>query len=246
MQKCCDIALVPVETDLDVTTVGALRSTLNRLIDGGCRRIILNMQDVSFVDSAGMAMLLAEIRRMRELNGLLSLTNVSGQVLALFRRARLVDFVPVCGANTPAPIEELDPSTLPLWRTVVPVDGDDLSHTRACIEQLLEQVPLSKDETFDALLAAGEAVGNAVDHTEGADALVTISGYPDRVVIEVSDEGPGFDPMSLCCDSADQCAERGRGIKLMNLLADSVTITHRSAGPGMMVRIVKLAHAATD
>ncbi len=246
MKPHANIALVPVEHDLDVTTVGAVRASLDRLIDSGCRRIILNMSGASYVDSAGMAMLLAEIRRMRSLHGLLSLTNVSDQVLSIFRRARLVDFVPVSAAGARGKVQELDPSVMPLWRTAMPIDCGDLSLTRASIERLLEQSPLSSDELFDAMLAAGEAMGNAVDHTDGTDTLVTVTGYPDRVIIEVSDRGPGFDPAAAPCAGAGSHAERGRGIKLMQLLADSVTIAPRQSGEGTKVRIVKLAHAATD
>lgn len=246
MKQTPDIALVPIETDVDVTTVAPLRSTIDRLIDEGCGRIILNMAGATYVDSAGMAMLLSEIRRMRNLGGLISLTNVSDQVMALLKRARLVDFVPVSSAASRERANELDPSVQPLWRTVIPINKNDIARTRATIEHLLEQVPLSPDELFDAVLAAGEAVGNAVDHTDGVGAVVTVAGYPDRAIIEVSDSGPGFDPNKALAQKTDEHAERGRGIKLMNLLADSLTIAHKPSGPGMMVRIVKLAHAATD
>lgn len=240
-----NIALVPVEHDLDVTTVGALRASLDRLIEGGCRRIILNMAGASYVDSAGMAMVLAAIRQMRAVGGLLSLTNVSDRVLALMRRARLVDFVPVSGcAEADVPLDT-DPSIQPLWRCVVPIDRADLSHTRARIARLLDRLPLTSDERFDVCLAIGEAMGNAVDHTRADGALVTVAGYPDRAIIEVVDCGEGFDPSEAgCAQGPDAHAERGRGIRLMRLLADSVTIEPRSSGCGMMVRIVKVARMA--
>lgn len=240
-----NIALIPVEHDLDVTTVDALRATLDRLIDGGCRRIILNMAGATYVDSAGMALLLAEIRRMRERGGLISLVNVSDQVLSIMRRARLVDFAPVSSVRRGTPAV---PSTTaqPLWRTVVPVDANDLATTRAHVARLLKRAPLSSDEVFDANLAVGEAVGNAVDHAHGRDALVTVTGYADRVVMDVTDGGPGFDPNALSDRPVGGSAERGRGIKMMRLLADSVTIMPRSTGEGMLVRIVKMAHATTD
>ncbi len=246
MQQRPNIALVPVERDLDVTTVSALRSVVDGLIGRGCRRIILNMSGATYVDSAGMALLLAEIRRMRSLGGLLSFTNVSDQVLAILRRARVVDFAPVSRPADRTAELAPDPSVRPLWRTVVPVDPNDLALTRANVSHLLEQVPLSHDELFDANLAVGEAVGNAVDHTDGSDAMVTVIGYPDRAVIEVTDCGEGFDPSAVYGRKVDPCAERGRGIRLMQLLADSVSIRPRPSGPGMLVRIVKMAHAATD
>lgn len=236
-----DIALVPVEHDLDVTTVDALRSALDALIDGGCRRIILNMSEVSYVDSAGMALLLGAVRRMRSFGGLLSMINASGQVMAALRRSRLVDFAPV-SASLPGRhrVRPLDPAAQPLWRTSLPIDRRNFADTRASVAQLLQRASLSDDELFDANLAVGEAMGNAIDHADGQDASVTVTGYQDRVVMEVSDAGPGFDPEETPEPEPESCSERGRGIKLMNLLADSVTIAPRVAGSGTTVRLVKM------
>lgn len=245
MNQNPNIVQVPIERDIDVTTVDATRDVLNRLIEGGCRQIVLNMAEVHFVDSAGMAMLLAEVRLMRSLHGLLSLTNVSDQVLSLFKRARLVDFVPISSAPRDDVTIATDPTAMPLWRTVVPISSDDLASTRATIAHLFEQSPLSPSELVDAMLATGEAMGNAVDHTEGSDATATVTSFADRVVIEVSDSGPGFDPKQLAA-SSDPSSERGRGIRLMNLVSDSVSITPKPSGNGTLVRIVKLANATAN
>ena len=177
---------------------------------------------------------------MRAVGGLLSLTNVSDQVLSIFRRARVVDFAPVSRAGEHTEIPELDPAIQPLWRTVVPIDRTDLALTRASVARLLERVPLSPDARFDTGLAVGEAMGNAVDHTCEAGALVTVASYPDRVVVEVTDCGQGFSMEKVEGRDSDPHAERGRGIPLMRLLADSVTISPRPSGVGTIVRIVKL------
>ena len=39
-----------------------------------------------------------------------------------------------------------------------------------------------------------EALNNAWRHAEGAVPTVTVTGFDDRIVIEVADSGPGFDP----------------------------------------------------
>ena len=89
-------------------------------------------------------------------------------------------------------------------------------------------------------LAVGEALGNAVDHTCEGGVLATVSAYPDRAIVEVTDCGQGFIPED---DEPDVplCAERGRGIKLMRLLADSLVISQKPTG-GTVVRLVKLSH----
>ena len=235
-----DIVLVPIWGDLCVRTAPALRATLNRLVQQGSRRIIINMAGVPYVDSAGMAVLFSTIRKMRESGGLLSLINVSPNVMRSLKIARLVDLVPVSALGARREVYELDPSVQPLWRTSLPVDADDLHAARARIEQLADRLPFSHDAVFDITLAVGEALGNAADHTCGEGILATVSAYPDRMVVEVTDCGDGFSVSDAneLPKSADE--ERGRGIKLMQLLVDSVSIQNRSSGTGTVVRLVKL------
>lgn len=228
---------------MDVRSVSRVRRTIDGMIASGCRRIILNLADTSFVDSAGMALILLEVRKMRSVGGLLSLMNVPDRVMRSLKMSRLVDYIPVSGGSARPKVHELDPSVRPLWRTSVPVDGNDLGPARSRVEELLGTMPLSRDDVFDMTLAVGEAMGNAVDHTEGCGVLATVIAYPDRAIVEVTDCGDGFrlgpdeEPVSSCGE------ERGRGIKLMRLLADSVSIDVRSAGVGTVVRLVKLVPA---
>lgn len=248
MQRRTNIALVPVEGDLDVTNVARLRATLDALIDSGCRRIILNMAKASYVDSAGMGLIIREIGHMRQRGGLLSLTNVRPTVLRALALARVVDFAPVSAFGTSRDVPALDPGARPLWRHAFRIDPCDLAETRAKVADLLRSLPLTEDERFDANLAVGEAMGNAIDHTDDQCALVTMVGYPDRVMAEVTDNGRGC-PQGAAAPAApaaleepcDGWNERGRGIKLMRMLADSVTISARPQGAGTVVRIVKLA-----
>ena len=112
------------------------------------------------------------------------------------------------------------------------------------VEQLVSRMPFSADEVFDLTLAVGEAMGNAVDHTDGRDALVSVTSYPDRVVVDVTDCGEGFEVETLeDVPMAGETDERGRGIRLMHLLVDSVSIERRAHGRGTRVRIVKLVRA---
>lgn len=241
MRENVNIALVNVEGDLDVLSAPGMRRTVDSLVSRGCRRIVLNMAGASYVDSAGVGVILLELRRMRRLGGLLSLINVSPQVFHALRRMRMVDYMPVSRSGTRRKVSALDPSVLPLWRTTFRADEQSLSGARGHVERLVAPLPLTSDETFDVTLAAGEALGNAFDHAGGGGVLVTVTAYPDRVTIDVADCGCGF---SLTDDEeppeTGRCAERGRGIKLMRLLVDSVTIGPKTSGEGTVVRLVKL------
>lgn len=247
MSDMANIALVTVEGDLDVRTVPALRRRIDRLVAGGCRRIFLNMAGARYVDSAGMGLILTELCRMRSEGGLLSLMNVSPQAYLALRRMRVFDFMPVSRAGERRAVSALDPSVLPEWRTTFRVEACALGEARERVEELLSSLPFTPDEVFDLTLASGEALGNAVDHTCGGGVLATVAAYPDRVTIDVADCGEGFE---LAADEeppeAGPCAERGRGIRLMRLLADSVSIARKSTGGGTVVRLVKLFDEAPD
>lgn len=241
MSGSVNIAIVPVEGDLDVTSTPAVRRRIERLAAHGCRRIFVNMADVGYVDSAGLGLILSELRHLRRLGGLLSLINVSDQLYLALRRMRMLDFMPVRRARAVSRVTSLDPSVLPLRRMTFRVDERTLSEARGRVGELLATMPFSPDDVFDMKLACGEALGNAVDHTCEGGVLVTVVAYPDRALVEVSDCGCGFEvPDDGELPETGAFAERGRGIKLMRLLVDSVSISLKRAGEGTVVRLVKL------
>ena len=235
-----DILVIPVEGDLDVSCVGRVRTLIDERVDAGCRRVILNMAQVAYVDSLGMSLIFSESRRLRERGGLLSLVNVCDNVYRSLVICRLVDFIPVTGGGPKPPIPALDPSVRPEWHGTMRVDPARMFEARRRMEELLTRTGLTADEVFDLTLAGGEALGNAVDHTCAEGVLLSVWVYPDRVVVEVTDCGEGFEPGGPCEDGAGASLERGRGIKLMRMLADSVEIGPKASGDGTVVRLVKL------
>ncbi|ERL07861.1 histidine kinase-like ATPase domain protein [Olsenella profusa F0195] len=239
MERSTNIALVPVEGDVDVTTAPCLRRMVDALVAGGCRRIVLNMADVGYIDSAGVGLLLGEMRAIRSLGGLLSIVNASPCVMHTLRICRLVDLMPVSWVGERRTIEELDPSAEPLWRCSLRVNPMDMLATRAGVRRRLSHVGLTSDELFDLTLAVGEAMGNAVDHACCECSAISMACYSDRVVVDVTDCGCGFDAREVAARPHDD-VERGRGIRLMRLLTDSVTIARRPSGTGTIVRLVKL------
>lgn len=238
-----NIALLPLEGDLDVRSVPRVKASISHLIDSGCRRIVLSMEHVGYVDSSGMGLLLWSVRRIRSVGGLLSLMNVSPGLMRIFKRYRLVDYAPVSAAGERPVVEELDPSVRPISCNILRVDPDNLAGVRGRVAELLRRMDFTDDALFDMTLAVGEALGNAIDHTSCEGVLATVTLYPDRAVVEVSDCGdgyqlaPGQEPVTSL-----NAIERGRGIKLMRLLADSVDISLKPSSKGTVVKLVKLVH----
>ena len=246
MNEWNDIAVIAPAHDIDIATVPYLREQIDGLIDAGMRRVLLNCQNVTFIDSTGLAFLLSRARVLLKRDGLLSLVNASPAVVRFIQIARLLDVLHVSSAHK-APVPVLAPGVEPLWSKSVSVrEGvENLGYYRHRVADMLSSLPLSRDDCFDTALAAGEALSNAYDHACGArGSTMTVHAYPDRVVIEVRDCGCGYE---IAADEEPDCTEdRGRGIRLMRMLVDSVEVRRRADTRGTLVRLIKLIapHAA--
>ncbi len=239
MREWNDIAVLAPPGDIDISSVPELRDEVDALLARGVRRIIINCQRVTFIDSTGLAFLLSRARRLISHNGLLSLVGVTRDVARFIQIAHLSEALHVTPADRP-PVPVLAPGETPLWSRAITVkEGvEHLGLYRHRVIEMLQGLDLSRDAIYDTALAAGEALGNAYDHAGGAHCVINVSAYRDRVVIEVRDEGRGFE---IAPDEEPEATdERGRGIRLMRMLVDSVEVRKRSDGPGTVVRLIKV------
>ena len=239
MREWNDIAVLAPPRDIDIATVPALRDEVDALIDSGARRIIVNCEHVGFIDSTGLAFLLSRARRLMVQDGLLSLVNASPAVARFLQIARLIDILHVSMADRP-PVPALDPTESPRWSKSIQVQEgvEHLGAYRHRVVGLLDALPMTSEARYDTALAASEALGNAYDHACAAGCVLNVRAYRDRVVIEVLDCGCGFE---LSADEEPQeSEERGRGIRLMRLLVDSVEVRRRTDAQGTITRLVKL------
>jgi serine/threonine-protein kinase RsbW len=75
-----------------------------------------------------------------------------------------------------------------------------------------------------------EAATNAIRHAHGGDASIpfelSIGRCDDRVVVEVADRGPCFDPPAATGEVPDLMSDHGRGLFLMRAMTDRYTVDH--------------------
>jgi anti-sigma regulatory factor (Ser/Thr protein kinase) len=124
----------------------------------------------------------------------------------------------------PDPVERFD--------ITLPAHPSSLFAIRRALRRLSRDAGLDEDRIFALQVAVGEALNNVIEHAyrESDGALrVRARRDGDAVVVEVSDSG------RWGSDRPDG-AQRGRGILLMQGLADSVDI--RKAPEGTTVRLV--------
>jgi len=101
------------------------------------------------------------------------------------------------------------------------------------------------DETLNDLkLAVTEACTNSVRHAyreNGGTVDIVYELHDDRLVVEVSDDGSGFDPAAVA--GADELSEGGLGIAIIRALTDEFEVGERGGGQGSRLRFVKFLTA---
>jgi serine/threonine-protein kinase RsbW len=127
-------------------------------------------------------------------------------------------------------------------RLTIPARAEYITLCRLALTGIGRLRELSDELLADLKLALTEAASNSVRHAYGdkRPGVVEISYelHADRLVIEVTDEGEGFDPAAASV-SAGQLSEGGLGIAIIRAIADEVEIGAQPGGKGSRLRFAK-------
>jgi serine/threonine-protein kinase RsbW len=125
-----------------------------------------------------------------------------------------------------------------LWRYDRIITSDPAA-ARGVLDEMLAQLEAQhwqQRDIFAVHLATEEALVNAIRHGNGFDAqknihIVCLLGG-DRIRIEITDEGCGFDPATLPDPTCDDHLHtpRGRGVMLMKAFMSRVEFNARGNG----------------
>lgn len=78
-----DWVLLAAKGEIDLATVGKLESAIGAVLEEGTKRLVIDLNDVSFLDSTGLRTLLAAHTKLEELGGSLAVVVVGGPVQRL-------------------------------------------------------------------------------------------------------------------------------------------------------------------
>ena len=128
-------------------------------------------------------------------------------------------------------------------RLTIPARAEYITLCRLALTGIARVRDLPDEVLADLKLALTEAASNSVRHAYSGDddtGVVEISYElrADRLVIEVTDEGEGFDPLEAE-GPADELSEGGLGIAIIRAIADEVEIGSRADGRGSRLRFIK-------
>lgn len=90
-----DWAIVDVAGEVDVFTAPKLREQIIGLLTGGRDRIVVNLENVDFMDSTGLGVLVGGLKRVKEKDGTLALAGAHGTVLRVLSVTGLISVFPL-------------------------------------------------------------------------------------------------------------------------------------------------------
>jgi serine/threonine-protein kinase RsbW len=127
-------------------------------------------------------------------------------------------------------------------RLTIPAKPEYITLCRLALTGLSRLRPLPDETLADLKLALTEACSNSVRHAyadrEGS-VEILYELHADRLVIEVLDEGEGFQAAEAAKE-ADELSEGGLGIAIIRAIADEFEVGERAGGNGSRLRFVKV------
>jgi anti-sigma regulatory factor (Ser/Thr protein kinase) len=109
----------------------------------------------------------------------------------------------------------------------LPADAKMLTRTRWALLGYLEELGAGEDTTADVILALDEACANVVRHAfpTGPGSFRLAADITDReVLVQVEDDGVGFDVGDLGTRRIEPDAVSGRGLGIIRTLMTSVEV----------------------
>jgi anti-sigma B factor antagonist len=88
-------AVLRVAGQLDLQSVPALRTALLDLVDGSHPQVIVDLAEMTFIDSTGLGVLAAATRRASGNGARLCISGAQSRVAALIRRTGLERYLPL-------------------------------------------------------------------------------------------------------------------------------------------------------
>jgi serine/threonine-protein kinase RsbW len=125
----------------------------------------------------------------------------------------------------------------------IPAKPEYITLSRLALSGLARVRAFSEDTLADLKLALTEACSNSVRHAYGkGEGHVDISFelLDDRLIVEVADDGSGFEPAAGGKAIEDELSEGGLGIAIIRSVADEVEFGDGPEGRGSRLRFVKL------
>ena len=79
-----EVNIFDFEGNLETSTAAEAESTINRVIDSGETRLLINFEQLNYISSAGLRILLATAKKLKPISGELRICNLNATVQEVF------------------------------------------------------------------------------------------------------------------------------------------------------------------
>jgi anti-sigma B factor antagonist len=83
------ISIFRMAGDIDINSSPEVKKSFDRAVSEKKEKIVINLKDVGYVDSSGLATLVEVLKNLRTYGGKLKLSNLSPKVMGLFEITKL-------------------------------------------------------------------------------------------------------------------------------------------------------------
>lgn len=209
------IAVVALAGDLDLYNANKFRESIQKLWDDGFRKVVVDLDDLRYVDSSGIGQMLYLFTSAQKRNGHVRYANVHGSVLNVITLTKLERFLPIASdvAGAVAELSEIPDTTTPgeRFHGIVVDDNHrllkthrmyhktfyiDFGQIRRLSNLVAQQAPAEIREINMLEQQISEIIKNAVKHGNKNDKSKALklwfSFSSTHAHLIVEDEGDGF------------------------------------------------------
>ena len=84
-----DFVIVGINGEIDINSSPQLRKSFAEIVDSGKTKIIIDFEEVAYIDSSGLATLIEMMQRLKRNQGVMHLIRMSDKIKGLFEITKL-------------------------------------------------------------------------------------------------------------------------------------------------------------
>ncbi|OEJ13461.1 anti-anti-sigma factor [Brachyspira hampsonii] len=94
--------ILKLDGDIDVYSSSDLKDFIFSQIELGAKKIIIDMEDVYYIDSSGIGVFISALGRFKKINGKICFIKITDPVKKVFELTKINSFFPVFATETEA------------------------------------------------------------------------------------------------------------------------------------------------
>ncbi len=97
-----DVRAVRITGNLDTQTSAVAQEQLTQLIDNGAKKVLVDFENLNYISSSGLRVLLVAAQRLEDTSGQLRICNPNTIVREVFDTSGFTEIIPVYGSQAEA------------------------------------------------------------------------------------------------------------------------------------------------